>query len=87
MFIGVIFRLPFFQTQTPAVITERDGNVVRVIEGFGAGIEGGIAEFPVRRSLGPDQPGKIVRIFSIAFRPARRGEIELIPPLNFCLRR
>ena len=81
LFIGVIFLLPLLQPQTPAVITERDGNVVRIIEGFGAGIEGGIAECPVRRSLGPDQTGKIVRIFSIAFSTARRGEVELIPPL------
>lgn len=87
LFVGVIFLLTLLQPQTPAVITERDGNVVRIIEGFGARIEGGIAEFPVRRSLGPNQPGKIVRIFSIAFRTARRGEIELIPPLNLCLRR
>ena len=32
LFVGVIFLLTLLQPQTPAVITERDGNVVRIIE-------------------------------------------------------
>lgn len=34
LFVGVIFLLTLLQPQTPAVITERDGNVVRIIEGL-----------------------------------------------------
>jgi len=50
LFEVVIFRLALGQAESPAVIMDHDGNVIRVIEGRGAAIERGIVELPHRGS-------------------------------------
>jgi hypothetical protein len=47
--------LTFRQTDSPAVIMDDDGDMVRVIEGCGAALERRIIEAPFRRSKLPDE--------------------------------
>src|SRR6476661_4535062 len=85
LFQIVIFRLAFSQALSPAIIVDRDRDVIRVVEGRRAAIERSVVEVPFRRSLLPNELGKIVPVFLVAGLTAFRGKIELIPPLELSL--
>ena len=60
LFQLVIFRLAFSQSEPPAIIMDHDADMIRIVEGRGAALEGGIVEVPLWRSdlpnglLGPN---------------------------------
>ena len=84
---SVIFRLAFRQSEAPAIIVNHDGDVIGIVERRRGAIECRIVEVPFRRRQPPDQLGKIPPVFVVAGPSALCGEIELIPPLQFSLRR
>ena len=83
----VILRLAFGKTEPPAVIVDHDRDVIGIVEGSGAALEGGVVEAPLRRGELPDQPGEIARVFLVAGAAALGGEVILVPPLQLGLRR
>src|SRR5262245_64488781 len=72
----VIFRLALSQGETPAIIVDRDGNVIRIVEGRRASIEGRVVELPLRGSELPDELVEVVPVFLVAEAAAFRCEIE-----------
>ncbi|MNF82325.1 hypothetical protein D3C84_646280 [compost metagenome] len=61
--------------------------MVRVVQRLGAAVEGRVVERPFRRSQLPDQLGEIVGVFLVTRAATVRGEVKLIPPLQFSLGR
>ena len=59
-----------------------DLDVIRVIESSGASFEGGVVEFPLRRSDLPDEFGKLAPVFFVTCQPAFGRKIILVPPLQ-----
>src|SRR3954467_4930942 len=57
--------------------------MVRIIESGRAAGERFIIEFPFGRSNLPNQLREFVPVLGVAIPPALRGEIELVPPLEF----
>src|SRR5262245_23432268 len=55
----VVFPLAVGQAEPPAVIMDHDVDMIRVVEGRRAAIEGGIVELPLRRGDLPDEPGEV----------------------------
>src|ERR1700752_1540651 len=76
----VITRLAFNEAKTPTVIVNHDLSMIRILEGRGTAIKGGIVEVPFWRSLPPNELGKIVPIFFIADPAAFGRKVILIPP-------
>ena len=60
----VVSRLALRQAQPPAVIVDHDGDVVRIVEGGRAALEGGVVELPFRRGELPDQLGEVAPCIS-----------------------
>ena len=50
LFQIVIFWLAFSETEPPAVIVNDDGDMIGIVKGRSAAIEGGIVEVPLWRS-------------------------------------
>src|SRR5262245_50073303 len=82
LFQIVELRFAFGEVEPPAVVMDRDSDVIRIVEGRRAAIECGVVEVPLRRSGLPDQLGKVVPVFLIADPAAFGGEIVLVPPLE-----
>lgn len=61
--------------------------MVRIVEGRRAAGERFIIEFPFGRSDLPNQLREFVPVLGVAIPPALRGEIELVPSLEFGFRR
>ena len=55
LFQFVVFRLARSQTKPPAIVVDHDGDMVGVVEGRRAALEGGVIEIPLRRGELPDQ--------------------------------
>src|SRR5881227_1031860 len=55
LFQIVIVRLAFSQSQPPAIILDHDADMIRIVEGRGAALEGGLVEVPVWRSDLPNE--------------------------------
>lgn len=55
LFQIVILRLAFGETQAPAIIMDRNDDMIRIVEPLCAAREGLIAEIPLRRSELPDE--------------------------------
>ena len=87
LFERVVFCFAFGKALPPAIIVNHDRDVIRVVEGLCAALEGRVIEIPLRRSELPDQLGKLAAIHFIAGPAAFGREIELIPPLQFGFRR
>ncbi len=85
LFQLIIFRLAFSQPEPPAVIVDHDADVIRVVEGRGAALEGGLVEVPFRRSDLPDELRKVAPVFVVADPAAFGGEVILVPPLQLSL--
>jgi len=66
---------------------DRDGDVIPVLEGLRAAIEGGVVELPLRRGQLPDQLREIMRVLRVACAAPLGREVELVPPLQFGSRR
>src|SRR5882724_11932748 len=81
----VVLALAVGEAEPPAVVMDRDGDMIRVVEGGCAAVERGIVEPPLRRSDLPDELCEVVRVFRVAGTAAFRGEIELVPPLELRL--
>jgi hypothetical protein len=81
----IVFRLAFSKSEPPAVIVDCNRDVIRIVEGGGAAVEGDVIEVPFGRSELPDQLRKIVAVFFIAGPATFGGKIELIPPLQLSL--
>ena len=60
LFQIIIFRFALSESKPPTVIVNRDVDVVRIIKGLCATLEGRIVEIPFRRSLFPDELREIV---------------------------
>jgi hypothetical protein len=58
----VVFRLALRQPQPPAIVMDRDRDVVRVIEGGCAAIKCGVIKVPFRGSKLPDKLREFVRV-------------------------
>src|SRR5204863_9513061 len=65
---------------------DHDADMIRIVEGRGAALEGGIIEVPVWRSELPDELRKVVPVLLVAGPAAFRGKVILVPPLEFSLR-
>ena len=50
---------------SPAIIVDRDRDLIRAIEGRCSTIKRGIVEVPIRRSEPPDKLRKIVPVFVV----------------------
>ena len=85
LFQIVILRLAFSQSEPPAIIMDHDADMIRIVKGRRAALEGGIIEVPVWRSELPDEPGKVVPVFLVAGPAAFGGKVILVPPLEFSL--
>ena len=85
LFQLVIFRLAFSQSEPPAIKMDHDADMIRVVEGRCAALEGGIIEVPLGRSDLPDELGKVVPVLLVAGPAAFGGKIILVPPLVFSL--
>ena len=82
----VVARLAFGQPKPPAVIVNRDCDMIGIVERRRRAREGGIVERPAGGGRPPDQPREIAGVGGIAGAAALGGEIELIPPAALRLR-
>src|SRR5262245_21981937 len=83
----IVLRLTFGEPETPPIVVDRNGDVIRIVEGSRRPIESGVVETPLRRGGLPDEPGKVVRVSFVAGPAALGGEVILVPPFEFALRR
>ena len=83
----LVLRPHLGQAQPPAVVVDRDGNVVRVVQRGCAASEGGVVEVPLRRGSPPDELGEFVPVLVVADSTAFGREVVLVPPLQLGLRR
>src|SRR3546814_10503483 len=83
----VIPRLAFSEPQPPAVVVDHDANMIRIVERCRTASEGGIVEVPFRRSQLPDKLRKLLPVPCVAGLAPFGGEIVLVPPFEFGLRR
>src|SRR5450755_4150778 len=83
----IILPLAVDEAQSPAVIVDHDGDIVRVVERRRGAIECGIVEGPFRGSKPPNELPEIVPIFIVAKYTPLSGEVILVPPLMLTLRR
>ncbi|MCY1291475.1 hypothetical protein D9M70_406620 [compost metagenome] len=86
LFETVILRFALGEAEAPAVIVDRDVDMVGVFECLGTLIEGGIVEIPLGRGKLPDQPGELLVVLLVAGIPTLGGEVELVPPGKLSLR-
>src|SRR4051812_22588762 len=80
LFQLVVLRLTFGQAKPPAIVVNHDGDMVWIVEGGRAAVEGGVVELPIRGSDLPDELGEFTPVFFVALLAALGGEVELIPP-------
>src|SRR5262249_23311446 len=83
----VKLRLAFSETEPPAIVVNDDGDMIWIVEGRSAAIEGGVVECPLRRRDLPDEFRKLVAVFFVTGATTFGGEVKLIPPFEFGLRR
>src|SRR5215813_1242508 len=76
----IVLRLTFGQPETPPIVVDRNGDVIRIVEGRRRPIESGVIEIPLRRGALPDKLGKVSRVFFVAGPAALRGKVILVPP-------
>src|SRR5206468_10706181 len=73
----VVFSLAFSQAQPPAIVVNRDRDVIRVVEGRRAAIEGDVVEVPLRRCGPPNELRKVAPVFVVTGPTALGGEVVL----------
>src|ERR1700686_2712017 len=62
----VVFPLAIRETESPAIVVDDDCNMIGVIKGRRAGIEGGVSEFPRWRRELPDELRSILSVSFVA---------------------
>ena len=72
----------FGEPESPAVVVDHDRDVVRIVEGRGAALEGCVVEVPPRRGGPPDQLRELAPVSLVAGAAALGREVVLIPPLQ-----
>src|SRR5437867_12138259 len=80
-----IFRFAFSQSEPPAIIMNRDRDVIWIVQGRRAAIEGGCIEVPFRRSQLPNELREVMAIFFVSCPASLRRKIMLVRPLEFSL--
>src|SRR5215475_5154284 len=83
----IVPRLALGEPEAPPIVVDRNGDVVRIVEGSRRPIESSIIEIPPRRGGLPNEPSKVTRVFFVAGPAALGGEVILVPPFEFPLRR
>src|ERR1700684_1432916 len=83
----VVFGFAFGQADSPAIIVDYDGDVIRIIEGRCGAIESGIVEIPFWRSELPNELRKIAPVLVVAGSTVFRRKVVLVPPCKLSLRR
>jgi hypothetical protein len=69
------------------VIVKRDLNEIRIFEGLRGAFEGCVVECSSGGGKPPDQAVEVLGVLRIASFAALGGEIEEVPPREFCARR
>jgi hypothetical protein len=85
LFQLVVVRLAFGQSKPIAIKMDHDADMIRVVEGRGAALEGGLVKGPCGRSGLPDEFRKVVPVSLVAGPAAFRDEVILVPPLELSL--
>jgi hypothetical protein len=85
LFQLIVLRLAFSQSEPIAIKMDHDADMIRVVEGRGAALEGGLVEVPFGRGELPDEPGKVVPVLLVAGPAALGGKVILVPPLELSL--
>src|SRR5262244_3824782 len=83
----IVLRLAFGEPETPPIVVDRNGDVIRIVEGSRRPTESGVVEIPPRRGGLPDEFGKVACVLFVASPAALGGEVILVPPFEFALRR
>src|SRR5215510_8111154 len=83
----IVLRLSFGEPEAPPIVVDRNGDVIRIVEGSRRPIERGVIEIPLRRGALPDKLGKVSRVFFVAGPAALGGEVILVPPFELAFRR
>src|SRR5215468_681507 len=81
----VVLRLAFGEPEAPPIVVDRNGDVIRIVEGRRRPIESGVVEIPLRRGGLPNEFGKVAGVFFVAGPAALSGEVILVPPFEFPL--
>src|SRR5690242_11996255 len=81
----VVLRLAFRQPEPPAIVMDHDADMIGIVEGGGAALEGSLVEVPFWRSELPDELREIMAVFVVASPAAFGGEVILVPPLELSL--
>ena len=71
-----------FKAQAPAIVVDRDGHMVGVLQRRRAAIIGGVVEVPAWRGGLPDELGEVMGVLRIALAATLGCEVELVPPLQ-----
>src|SRR5215510_8250101 len=77
----IVLRLSFGEPEAPPIVVDRNGDVIRIVEGSRRSIERGVVEIPLRRCGLPNEPRKVARVFFVASPATVGGEVILVPPL------
>ena len=75
------------EPEPPAVVVDHDRDVVGVVEGRCAALEGGVVEVPLRGGGPPDELRELAPVLLVPRPAALGGEVVLVPPLELGLRR
>jgi hypothetical protein len=78
----LVVGLAVGQVEPPAVVVDHDLDVIGVVEGRRAAIEGGVVEVPLRRSGPPNELGEVAPVGVVPGPAAFGGEVVLVPPLQ-----
>src|ERR1700751_3800821 len=81
------FAFTIGEAETPTIVVDRDCHMIGVVKSCRAPIEGGVVKLPLRRGELPNQLCEVTGILFVTRAPALGGEVELIPPCEFGLRR
>src|SRR5262245_58365543 len=82
----IVLHLAFGEPEAPPIVVDRNGDVIRIVEGRRRPIERGVVEIPLRRRGLPDESSKVARVFFVAGLAAVGGEVILVPPFEFLFR-
>src|SRR4051812_39113014 len=87
VFETIELRIPLREAEAPAVIVDDDLDMVGIVEGRSASVEGGVIEGPFRRGKLPDQLCEVPAIPVVTGTATLGGEVILVPPGKLRLRR
>src|SRR5262245_66304188 len=62
----IVLHLAFGEPEAPPIVVNRNGDVIRIVEGSRGQIERSVIEIPLRRGGLPNEPRKVARVFFVA---------------------